>query len=203
MRSYGSFWHIPLADGVTETWGWCRIHPQPTLLLMPRPQAYFGKPRRPVGELGCLARVEPAEGGRLAAAAALGPPSPRNQFWAKLRGSCGALRDGRESARRNAEDALFPPWRTNVPGPGRGGPDITAWWLRDHVRPSLWDRSPPQGPASPGRPCPWEARPCPGAVRLDANPCMEPGMNRGQKQTAQEVEPKDQEEGLEPEVPPV
>lgn len=63
-----------------------------------------------------------------------GPPSPCHQFWAKPRG--GALRDSRESARRNAEDALFPACqRTNVPGPGRGGPDITARLHRSHVHP--------------------------------------------------------------------
>lgn len=48
----------------------------------------------------------------------------------------GALRDGCESAHRNVEDALFPAHqRTNVLGPGRGGPDITVWLHRSHVRP--------------------------------------------------------------------
>lgn len=53
--------------------------------------------------------------------AVFGPPSPPDQFWAKLSGGSGALRDGRESARRNAQDALFPVLRTNVLGLGRGG----------------------------------------------------------------------------------
>lgn len=33
----------------------------------------------------------------------------------------GVLRDGPESASRNAQDALFPTLPTNVLGPGRGG----------------------------------------------------------------------------------
>lgn len=37
-------------------------------------------------------------------------------------GGGGALRAGHESARRNAQDSLFPARRTNVLGPGRGGP---------------------------------------------------------------------------------
>lgn len=87
----------------------------------------------------------------------LGPPSPCHQFWAKPRG--GALRDGRESACRNAEDALFPACqRTNVPGPGRGGPDITERLHRSHVRPDQGHRlvlEPLRGPSgpAPGRPC--------------------------------------------------
>lgn len=50
--------------------------------------------------------------------AALGPPSLPTNFGQS--GGGGALRAGGESARRNAQDALFPALRTNVLGPGRG-----------------------------------------------------------------------------------
>lgn len=53
--------------------------------------------------------------------AALGPPSLPTNFGQSGRGGGGALRAGGESARRNARDALFPAWRPNVLGPGRGG----------------------------------------------------------------------------------
>lgn len=62
------------------------------------------------------------------------PPSPSPRPASRLAtnfgqsggsGGGGALRAGGESARRNAQDALFPE-PPNVLGPGRGGPDITA-----------------------------------------------------------------------------
>lgn len=70
----------------------------------------------------------------------------------------GALRDGCESAHRNVEDALFPAHqRTNVLGPGRGGPDITVRLHRSHVRPDQ-GRQPAarasQGSAGPAPPAP-------------------------------------------------
>lgn len=52
--------------------------------------------------------------------AALGPPSLATNFG-QSGGGGGALRAGGESARRNAQDALFPARRPNVLGPGRGG----------------------------------------------------------------------------------
>lgn len=66
----------------------------------------------------------------------------------------GALRDGCESAQRNVEDALFPAHqRTNVLGPGRGGPDITVWLHRSHVR-AVQGRQPGARACGPCRPSP-------------------------------------------------
>ena len=55
-----------------------------------------------------------------------GPPRLPTNFGQSS--GCGALRAGGESARRNAQDALFPALptlRRNVLEPGCGGPDIT------------------------------------------------------------------------------
>lgn len=63
-------------------------------------------------------------------APAIAPPRPASRLATNFgqsggSGGGGALRAGGESARRNAQDALFPE-PPNVLGPGRGGPDITA-----------------------------------------------------------------------------